>query len=34
VPSDFEIEVTDASDTESNQIDPPPVVAVRTIVEH
>jgi hypothetical protein len=34
VPPDFQIEVTDASDTESNQIDPPPVVVVSTIVEH
>jgi hypothetical protein len=32
-PSDFEIEVTDASDTESKQIDPPPVVVVSAIVE-
>jgi hypothetical protein len=32
-PSDFEIEVTDAADTESRQIDPLPVVVVSSIVE-
>ncbi len=33
VPSDFLIEVTDASDTDSMQIDPPPVVIDSTISE-
>jgi hypothetical protein len=32
-PSDFEIDVTDASDTESNQVVPPPSVVIDSIVE-